>query len=65
MTVDPAETPETTPELLTVATPVFDDTQGLTNAGLAEPTRAVVDPTHTIGVPVIVGRAFTVKIAVI
>jgi hypothetical protein len=64
MSVDPADTPATTPALLTVATPVFEETQGFTAAGLAEPLNAVVDPTHTIGVPVMVGKAFTVKTTV-
>ena len=53
--VVPAETPVTTPALLTVATPVFDDVHGLTAAGVPEPVNVVVAPIQTFNVPVIVG----------
>ena len=60
ITLVPAETPVTTPELLTVATLGVADTQGLVAFGVAEPVNVVVEPTQTIGVPVIVGKGFTV-----
>src|SRR6266480_975263 len=63
--VVPAATPVTTPALLTVATPVFDDVHGLTAAGVPDPVNVVVDPTHTVNVPVIVGCALTVTVAVL
>ena len=60
ITLVPAETPVTTPELLTVATLGVADTQGLVAFGVAEPVRVVEKPIHTFGVPVIVGKGFTV-----
>ena len=51
----PAAAPVTTPALLTVATPVLDDVHGLTAAGVPDPVKVVVDPTHTVKVPVMVG----------
>jgi hypothetical protein len=65
MIVVPAAMPVTTPALLTVATPVFDDVHGLTAAGVPEPFNVVVDPTQIVNVPVMVGRAFTVTVAVL
>jgi len=63
--VDPADTPVTTPELLIVATDVADETQGLTALGVPEPVNVVVlPPEHTVGVPEIVGKPFTVTVAV-
>ena len=61
----PAATPVTTPALLTVATPVFEDIHGLAAAGVPEPVNVVVDPTQTVSVPLIVGCAFTVTVAVL
>ena len=61
MIADPAATPVTKPVLDTVATVVFEDTHGLTAAGDAEPVNCVVDPAHTLSVPVIVGSEFTVN----
>ena len=58
----PAATPVTTPPVVTVAIEVFDDTHGLTTAGVGDPVNVVVDPTHTLSVPVIVGNAFTVQL---
>ena len=60
----PAETPVTTPVLLTVATAIVPDTQGFTAAGVPEPVNGVVAPTHTVSVPVIVGLGLTVTVAV-
>jgi len=60
----PAATPVTTPALVTVATLVLEDVHGLAAAGVPDPVNAVVDPTQTVNVPVIVGCALTVTIAV-
>ena len=58
----PAVTPVTTPELLTVATDVFDDTHAFDAAGVPEPLRFVVPLIHTLGVPLMVGNAFAVTV---
>jgi hypothetical protein len=50
--------------LLTVATAVFDDNQGLTAAGDAEPLNWVVAFSHTFSVPLIVGSGLTVNDAI-
>jgi hypothetical protein len=63
--VVPAATPVTMPVLLTVATPVLDDVHGLTAAAVPDPVNVVVDPVQTFNVPVIVGCAFTVIVAVL
>ena len=55
ITLVPGFTPVTTPAFVTVATPVLEDVQGLTAAGVPEPVSVVVDPSHTVKVPVIVG----------
>jgi len=60
----PADTPVTTPALSTVATAGLADTHGLTAAGIPEPLKGVVLPTHTVNVPVIIGSALTVTVAV-
>ena len=57
----PAETPVTTPTLLTVATAGVADTHGVTAAAVPEPVRVVVKPLHTLSVPVIVGNAFVIN----
>ena len=62
--VVPALTPVTKPVFDTVATPVLDDTHGLTAAATPEPVNWVVEPTQTLNVPVMVGNAFTVTVAV-
>ena len=61
----PAPTPVTTPVEFTVATLVVPDTHGLEAAGVPEPDKGVVKPAHTVNVPEIVGRAFTVTVAVL
>lgn len=61
----PAETPVTSPVLLIVATPVLEDTQGLTAAAVAEPVSCEVCPIHVLRIPEIVGFGFTVMITVI
>lgn len=48
-----------------MATPVLDDTQGFDAAGVPDPVSCVVDPAHTVKVPVIDGNAYTVTVAVI
>ena len=66
MIVDvPADTPVTTPPFVIVATAVLDDVQGFTAAGVPDPFNVVVSPTHTVSVPVIVGAALTVTVAVL
>ena len=64
MTLVPAATPVTTPVVLTVATEVVADTQGFTAADVPEPDKLVVEPAHTVNVPVMVGSALTVTVAV-
>jgi hypothetical protein len=65
MVVVPAATPVTTPALLTVATPVLDDTHGLAAAGVPDPVSVVVPPTQTAKAPVITGCASTVAVTVL
>ena len=60
ITLVPAATPVTRPVVLTVATVVVAETQGEVAAAVPEPVNWVVDPTQTVSVPVIVGKAFTV-----
>jgi hypothetical protein len=64
ITVVPAATPVTNPLEETIAMEVFDETQGVVVAAVAEPVNCVVAPTQTTFVPVIVGKAFTVTVAV-
>ena len=63
--VVPALTPVTTPAVLTVATEVFEAPHGLVAAGVPDPVNALVEPTQILTVPVIVGNALTVSVAVI
>ena len=56
----PPDTPVTTPEEFTVATLVVAETHGLDAAGVPEPVKEVVKPTHTLSVPVIDGDGLTV-----
>jgi hypothetical protein len=63
--VVPGLTPVTTPALLTVATPVFEDVHGLTTAAVPDPVKVIVAPSQTAVGPVIVGCAFTVIVAVL
>ena len=60
MSVVPAETPVTTPILLTVAIAGVEDTHGFEAFAVPEPINVIVEPVHTVVVPVIVGNAFTV-----
>jgi hypothetical protein len=58
--VVPEATPVTKPLLLIVATEVLLLVHGLLVAGVPLPSKSVVASTHTVGVPLIVGKAFTV-----
>ena len=64
MVVVPTETPETTPEPLTVATKLLLDDQGVVGCAVAEPVNVLVAPTQADDVPLIVGEAFTVIVPV-
>ena len=55
MILVPTDTPETTPELLTVATLGDAETQGIVEAAEPEPVKAVVVFVVTVKVPEIVG----------
>jgi hypothetical protein len=61
----PAATPVTTPALLTVATAGVAEVHGFTAAGVPEPVNVVVDPSHTVNVPVMVGCELTVTVTVL
>ena len=65
MMLVPAATPVTRPDVLMVALVAVPDTQGLLIAAVPEPVSWVVEPTQTINVPVMVGRAFTMTVAVL
>lgn len=64
MVVVPADTAVTTPVLEIVATAVFEEVQGVVASAVAEPVSAEVLPIQALSVPEIVGRAFTVKVAI-
>ena len=64
ITLVPTVTPVTRPVALTVATPGVAETQGKVTAAVADPVSWVVDPTQTVSVPVMVGAALTVTVAV-
>ena len=64
ITLVPAATPVTTPALLMVATEGVAETQGVVASAVAEPVNGVVEPIQTLKLPVIVGSAFTVIVAV-
>ena len=65
MVTVPALTPVTTPVLETVAIAVFDDVQGVVAWAVAEPVKVEVLPIQAFNVPLIVGKGFTVKLAVV
>ena len=65
ITVVPAATPVTTPALVTVATPVFEDVHGLTAAGVPDPVNVIVDVLQTVNGPEIDGNALTVIVTVL
>ena len=62
MILVPTDTPDTTPELLTVATLGDAETQGIVEAAEPEPVKAVVVFVVTVNVPEIVG-SYTVTVA--
>ena len=64
ITLVPDETAVTRPVLLIVATPVEADTHAFVFAAMPEPVSCVVNPGQTVKVPVIVGSALTVTVAV-
>ena len=49
----------------TVATPVFEEAQGVVASAVPEPVNVEVRPTHALAVPLIVGNAFTVKLILV
>ena len=63
ITLVPAEMPDTTPVLLTVATAGVADDHGVVPSAVPEPLNVVVKPAQTVAVPVIVGIATTVTVA--
>ena len=65
MVAVPCETPVTNPVVSTVATLVSDDVHAFVVAAVVEPVNCVLCPTHADKVPVILGKAFIVTIAVI
>ena len=60
MSLVPAETPVTSPDEFTVAIPGVAEAHGLIEAAVTEPVNAVVDSTHTLNVPEIVGSTLSV-----
>jgi hypothetical protein len=62
MAAVPTATPVTSPVLLTVATDVLPLVQALLVAAVPLPLNAILDPIHTLVVPLIVGNAFTVTV---
>ena len=56
----PADTPETTPELLIVAILEFEDVQGVEECGVPDPESVDVYPAQADKVPVIVGNGHVV-----
>ena len=65
ITLVPAATPVTRPVLLTVATPVEEETQGFDEAAVADPVNCLVDPAQTLKVPLIVGKGLMLIVAVV
>jgi hypothetical protein len=61
----PGFIPVTTPVLLTVATAGVAEIHGFTTAAVPEPVNVVVDPSQTVNVPEILGKAFTVTVTVL
>jgi hypothetical protein len=57
---EPPLTAVTTPPTVMVAIPVDEETQGLTDAGVALPVKDTLPPAQTGTFPVMVGSAFIV-----
>jgi hypothetical protein len=64
MVLLPALTPFTTPMAVTVATAKLEEAHGFVKAAVPEPDRLVVPPTQAASVPLIIGFAFIVTVAV-
>ena len=64
MVAVPAATPVTIPVALTVAVAVLEELQGFVVAGVPLPVNCVVNPIQADKVPVTVGKAFMVTVAV-
>ena len=65
ITLVPADTPVTKPELFTIATDGVAEIHGLVKAGVPDPVKLVVEPAQTIKVPVMVGSEFTVAVTAV
>ena len=60
----PTDTPVTKPVELTVEEAGVEEAQGVVEDAVADPVNCVVEPTHTVNVPDIVGKGFTVTVKV-
>ena len=60
----PTDTPATIPVELTVALDGVDEVHGVVEDAVADPVNCTVEPTHTVNVPDIVGKAFIVTVNV-
>lgn len=60
----PGAIPDTMPPELIVAAPVLDEVHGVVVFAVGEPVKVVVVPAQSCNVPVIVGKALIVTIAV-
>jgi hypothetical protein len=65
MATIPAALPVTTPVVFTVAIVVFSDSQGVVGLEVPDPASIAVLLTQTDNVPVIIGAAATVTVAVL
>ena len=59
----PADTPVTTPALLTVAAPAAFETHAFDDAGVPVPVNCIADPAHTVVGPLTAGGVCTVIVA--
>ena len=60
----PKAKPLTNPVELTVALAGVEEVHGVVADAVADPVNCTVEPTHTVNVPVIVGKAFIVTLKV-
>ena len=60
----PTDTPVTKPVELTVEEAGVEEAQGVVEDAVADPVNCVVEPTHTVNVPDIVGKGFIVTVKV-
>lgn len=63
--VVPLERADTKPVLETVATAVLDEIHGLMTAAVPVPFNCDAEPTQALNVPLMEGKGFTEKVAVI